>query len=72
MSMFESAWIAQIFSSHAARNGGIVRRSVADVLRFSSPWELESAVRARSFHMFLAGDQYVIVCHPEGELKIVC
>jgi hypothetical protein len=70
--MFESSWIAQIFNSCAAQNGGIVRRRVSDVLRFSSPSELERAVRARGFHMLLSGDQYVIVCDREGALKIVC
>ena len=73
--MFQTAWIAQIFSSIAARNEGIVRRRVADVLRFSptnSPIELEEAVRARGFHMLLSGDQYVIVCSRTGVLQIVC
>lgn len=72
MSMYESAWIAQIFSSDAARKGRVVRRSVADVLHFSSRGELERAVRARGFHMFLAGDQYVIVCDPNGVLQFLC
>jgi hypothetical protein len=72
MSMYESSWIAQIFCSYAAQNGEIVRRRRADVLRFSSPYELERAVRARGFHMFLAGDRYVIVCDPKGVLQIVC
>ena len=70
--MFENSWIAQIFLSYAAQNGGIVRRHVSDVLRFSSPSELERAVRARGFHMFLSGDQYVIVCDAEAILQIVC
>lgn len=72
MTMFESSWIAQIFCSQAARNRGIVRRRVTDVRHFSSPCELERAVRARGFHMFLSGDHYVIVCDPKGELQIVC
>jgi hypothetical protein len=70
--MFESSWTAQIFYSDAARNGGIVRRHVSDVSYFSSPTELERAVRARGFHMFLSGDQYVIICRPDGRLQIVC
>jgi hypothetical protein len=42
------------------------------VLHFSSRGELERAVRARGFHMFLAGDQYVIVCDPNGVLQFLC
>jgi hypothetical protein len=70
--MYESSWIAQIFRSRAARNGGIVRRRVSDVKHFSSPGELEHAVRARGFHMLLSRDQYVIFCNSEGVLQIVC
>ncbi len=70
--MYECAWVSQIFNSYAAQSGGIVRRSVSDVLRFSSPAELERAVLARGFHMFLSGEQYMIVCDPEAALRIVC
>jgi hypothetical protein len=72
MYFHENSWIAQIFNSHAARNGGIVRRSVADVLRFSSPYELKRAVEARGFYMILFGDQYVIFCSSTADLQLVC
>jgi hypothetical protein len=70
--MIKNSWIAQIFDSYAAQSGGIVRRHVSDVSKFSSPGELERAVRARGFRMFLSGDQCVTVCDPDGALKIVC
>ena len=63
-------WIAQIFRSKAARNGGIVRRSVDSVIEYASIAMLRAEVIRRGFHMIESGDQFVIFCN-RGELKIV-
>lgn len=73
--MYEPSWIAQIFSSHEAQRGGVVRRCISDVRRISSSKstrELIQAVQSRGFHMVEMGDQCVIDCRPEAVSKIVC
>lgn len=67
----DKAWIDQIFEAQSAQEGGIVRRSVADVKKFASFKDLRSAVKARGFHLLRTGDQYVVLCH-KGEIRIIC
>jgi len=63
-------WTQQIFGAAAARNGGVVRRAVADVKRYGSISLLRQAVRRRGFHLIRTGDQYVDLCH-KGDLRIL-
>lgn len=64
-------WFKRIFSAQAARNGGIIRRSVDTVQGIASEAELVVHVKARGFHMVRSGDQYVILCH-HGDFKLIC
>lgn len=64
-------WIAQIFSAQAAKKGGIVRRKVSSVKRYTTIKALRSEVKARGFHMLRSGDQYLIFCH-RGDFKVIC
>jgi hypothetical protein len=66
-----SEWIEQIFDAHAAQNGGVVRRSVADVQYYASRAQLLAAVRLRGFHLIETGDQFIIICN-QGVLRIHC
>jgi hypothetical protein len=66
------AWIEQVFSAAQVRQGNIVRRSMHSVSRCASPELLEQIVKERGFHMALIGNQYVILCDPDGQMKIVC
>jgi len=66
-----SAWLDQVFQADQANNGGVVRRSVDDVLKHSSRNELVTEARQRGFHVVETGDQFVIICNT-GELKIHC
>ncbi len=66
-----SAWVDQIFTADQARNGGVVRRSLANVERYASLRELVAEARRRRFHVIETGDQVVILCH-EGSLAIHC
>ena len=63
-------WIEQIFQAKTAKKGNVVRRSVADVIRFASIDALKAAVKERRFHLFRTGEQFVIVCN-EGEIHLV-
>jgi hypothetical protein len=65
------AWVDQIFRAVQAERGGVVRRSIFDVERYSSLQEIVDIARARHFHVLETGDQVVILCN-EGELRIHC
>ncbi len=64
-------WVDQIFGAAQAQQGGVVRRSIDDIERFTSLEEIVRIARGRKFHVLETGDQLVILCH-EGELKIHC
>jgi hypothetical protein len=64
-------WFKRMFHAQAARNGGIIRRSVENVQGLASEAELMAQVKARGFHMVRSGDQYVILCH-QGDFKLIC
>ena len=64
-------WINQIFRAQAVRNGGVVRRKIANVAKYASAQDLEAEVKRRGFHMVVSGDQYVILCNA-GEFHLVC
>jgi hypothetical protein len=64
-------WINKIFRASAAKNGKIVRRSKADVLRNGGYKALLAEVKKRKFHMLRTGGQYVIICN-KGYFKTLC
>ncbi|NNE51878.1 MAG: N-(5'-phosphoribosyl)anthranilate isomerase [Sulfitobacter sp.] len=68
--MFESVgflsadqWMRQLFSSRAARDGGVVRRKVRDVERIVGCQAFEAEVRRRGFRAMQNGAQYVVFCN---------
>jgi hypothetical protein len=63
-------WIAQIFNTQAAKNGGIVRRKVSSVKKYASLTALLREVRRRRFHLLRCGHQYVVLCN-KGSLKVI-
>ena len=67
-----TAWISQVFGAQSANNGGVVRRSVADVKQFGGGLKrLKAEVRQRGYHLIRTGDQYVILCH-KGDVRVIC
>jgi hypothetical protein len=66
-----NSYIQRIFQSRQARNGGLVRRNIGWVNLFASMEQLETEVRRRGFHMFVVGDQALILCN-SGGLTLVC
>lgn len=63
--MSPDIWLRQIFSSQAARDGGVVRRKVRDVERIIGCDVFEAELRRRGFRAVQNGSQYVIFCNQE-------
>lgn len=67
-----SAWVDQMFmGSQQANGGGVVRRSVQDVDRYTAMKEIVARARDQGFHVLETGGQIVLLCH-EGEVIIHC
>ncbi len=64
-------WVDDIFGAAAAANGGVVRRSLESVHRYSSVQEVVDAALARGFHVIETGDQLVVLCHTGG-MTVLC
>jgi hypothetical protein len=64
-------WLDQMFASRAALSGGVIRRSVDDVVREVGRSALELEVRRRGFHLIECGGQFLVVCSA-GPIRIVC
>lgn len=64
------SWIAQIFSTKAARKGAVVRRSLAWVDREVGRDRFTHEVRRRGYHLIQTADQYVVICH-DGPISIL-
>ena len=64
--MDPDAWIAHLFSSKAARTGGVVRRKARDVERIVGWPRFRREVRARGFTALRNSGQVVVFCnaHP--------
>ena len=59
-------WMRQLFSSKAARDGGVVRRKVRDVARIVGCQRFEGEVRRRGYRAVRNGQQYVVFCNNEA------
>ena len=57
-----SAWIDQIFQSKIAQRGGVVRRKLTSIEKYSSRAELRKESRRRGYHIVEHGDQWLIFC----------
>jgi hypothetical protein len=71
ISIYSSAWLDQLFSEGQAQTGGIVRRSIASVNRYSSEAQLSAVVQDLGFHMIKTSTQFVIYCSPAAGLQLV-
>ena len=56
-------WLRQIFSSHAARDGGVVRRKVRDVERIVGRDAFEAYLRRQGYRAVENAGQYVVFCN---------
>lgn len=64
-------WIEKIFEAKAAKRGGMVRRKIANVIRFASVDDLKIEVRKRGFNLIQTNEQFIIICGPLN-LKLIC
>ncbi|MGR3540964.1 MAG: hypothetical protein ACU0BS_06000 [Hasllibacter sp.] len=58
-------WLFGIFSSKAAREGGVIRRSLRDVERIYGLEAFRREIERRGFTAITDGRQIVIFCHAE-------
>ena len=65
-----NSWTRQIFRSQIARRGGVVRRKITSIARYSSRAEVKRACRAKRYHIVAHGDQWLIFCDP-AQVRIV-
>ena len=63
-------WLAQLFSTKAARKGAVVRRSLAWVDREIGRDRFVYEVRRRGSHLVETADQFLVVCH-NGPIRIL-
>lgn len=64
-------WLEQVFAARAAREGGVIRRQIADVHREVGREALELEVRRRGFHLLRSERHYLIVCSA-APLEVIC
>ena len=58
-------WIAHLFASQAAREGGVIRRKVRDVDRYVGREAFLADMRRRGFAVVENAGQFVIFCNRE-------
>ena len=63
-------WMLQVFSSKAAREGGVIRRQVADVDRIVGQRRFQREIQRRGFSVVENAGQYVIFCNREPLRRI--
>ena len=58
-------WVSHLFSSQAAREGGVIRRKVRDVERFVGREPFLVEMKRRGFPVVENAGQFVIICNCE-------
>lgn len=66
-----SAWVDQFFDAAQAAAGGVIRRSVDDVVAKGAFEEIVDRANAEGWHVVETGNQLVVLCH-RGTLHIHC
>ena len=64
-------WVSHLFSSQAARAGGVIRRKVRDVERFVGRDPFLAEMRRRGFPVVENAGQFVIFCNREPIRRVV-
>jgi hypothetical protein len=59
------AWISHLFSSLAAREGGVIRRKIRDIDRYVGREAFLAEMRRRGFAVVENAGQFVIFCNRE-------
>jgi hypothetical protein len=64
-------WIAHLFNSQAARDGGVIRRQVRDVERYVGRDVFLAEMRRRGFTVLENAGQFIIICNQEPIRRVV-
>ena len=64
-------WVSHLFSSQAAREGGVIRRKVRDVERFVGRALFLDEMKRRGFPVVENAGQFVIFCNREPIRRVV-
>ncbi|MFT4148987.1 MAG: N-(5'-phosphoribosyl)anthranilate isomerase [Paracoccaceae bacterium] len=59
------AWLIHLFSSQAAREGGVIRRKVRDIDRYVGREAFLAEMRRRGYPVIENAGQFVIFCNRE-------
>lgn len=65
------AWILHLFSSKAAREGGIIRRQIKDVERYAGREVFLKSVKNRGYPVVENAGQFVIFCNQQRIRRVV-
>ena len=65
------AYLLHLFSSHSAREGGVVRRKVRDVDRYLGRDAFFAEMRRRGYPVVENAGQFVIFCNTEPIRRVV-
>ncbi len=57
-----SAWIERVFASKIARRGGVVRRKLSSIDRYTSRALLKRECKRRGYHIVAHRNQWIIFC----------
>ncbi len=69
--MSPQAWLLHMFSSQAAREGGVIRRKIRDIERFYGRDAFLQEVQRRGFSVIENAGQFVIFCNSEPLRQLV-
>ena len=58
-------WVSHLFSSKAAREGGVIRRKIRDVERYVGCKPFLDEMRRRGFPVLENAGQFIIFCNCE-------
>ncbi len=64
------AWMLHLFSSQAAREGGVIRRKLRDIERYVGRDVFLAEMRRRGFSVVENAGQFVIFCNREAIRRI--
>jgi hypothetical protein len=65
------AWLVHLFSSQAAREGGVIRREVRDIDRYVGRDTFLQEMRRRGYPVIENAGQFVIFCNQENICRVV-
>lgn len=64
-------WLRHLFSSHAAIEGGVIRRKIRDIDRFVGREAFLAEMRRRGFPVVENAGQFVIFCNQEPIRRVL-